>query len=670
MKNFAKKLSAIALCTVFASMQVSAATITTGDVGLGNGLGGSNITGATGGYMGTEIGNGSANVNVNGDAHIIWGNLNLNKGENLNFNGTTGANATVVNTVTNGMSQIYGNITSNDGVAKLIISNPNGMLYDGASFTTAGDLMLTTQALGVSYVDGKINLQGLNQEAINGITIRNSDFSVGGEFNITAPSIDIIKSVLGTTKGLKLITADGQNFLVNPKAGQEERHTAVRLEAVQVNGNVYIAADKDIVKIVNGGEINGNLDIVTDGNVALNYSNKGEKLHVTGDANVHNDGRVSYLRNAKVDGNLDMSNSGGFLEINNVEVGKNANLTTTVKTNDGVKHFIHVIGDTKVAGDMNINSAHNIHIGGYNTDSETNTPSDLRKEGSLTVGGDLTANAKEGTIAVTVDTTAKNVKMDAGLNIISNGKATITADTYEFTANHYIGGVDSEDEIVNVMENYLPLPTKGHTYLNIAGGDVNKIQTSENGYALIKSEGDMNVNGVNAGKVNLTSNQHDITIKDDVHADIIKVGGETKKLKVEFPSRDYTLKYTNIRDNEVKTINSNDEITYELTNGENGYNQGTQTADNTYLVGPDKPVTPPGPGPDEPDEPTPPTPDDNENTKVLRGYERDQISSAIDANEVYTPVAFAADLDEEIDTGVRKNVDGSVTVVRAFTPSN
>ena len=180
----------------------------------------------------------------------------------------------------------------------------------------------------------------------------------------------------------------------------------------------------------------------------------------------------------------------------------------------------------------------------------------------------------------------------------------------------------------------------------------------------------VNVNGVNAGKVNLTSNQHDITIKDDVHADIIKVGGETKKLKVEFPSRDYTLKYTNIRDNEVKTINSNDEITYELTNGENGYNQGTQTADNTYLVGPDKPVTPPGPGPDEPDEPTPPTPDDNENTKVLRGYERDQISSAIDANEVYTPVAFAADLDEEIDTGVRKNVDGSVTVVRAFTPSN
>lgn len=685
MKNLTRKLSAIALCSVFASMQIAtAATITTGDVGLGNGLGGSNITGATGGYVGTEVGDGYANVNVNGDSHIIWGNLNVGAGENLNFNGTEGTTgATVVNTVTGGMSQIYGNITSNSGISKLIISNPNGMLYDGASFTTAGDLMLTTQALGVSYVNGNINIQGLNQEATGAITIQNSDFSVGGEFNITAPSINIIKSVLGATKGLKLITADGQNYLVNPTSGQNERHTAVRLEAVKINGDVFIVADKDIVNIVNGGEINGNLDIVSDGNIALNYTNNGEKLHITGDAKVESDGRVSYLRNAKVDGNLTMSNSGGFLEINNVEVGKDANLTTTVKTNEGVKHFIHVIGDNKVGGNMNINSVHNVHIGGYNTDNETDTPSDLRKEGSLTVGGNLTAQAKEGSIAVTVDTTAKNVKMGAGLNILTDGKAKITADNYEFTANHYIGGLTSEDDIVYVMENYRAIPNaaaegkigNNFTYLNIAGGNVNKIKTSENGYALIKSDGDMNVNGVNANKVNLTSDQHDITIGEDVHADVIKVGGETNKLKVAFPNRDYTLKYTNIRDNEVKTINSNDEITYELTNGENGYNQGTQTANNTYLVGPDNPdiptpppVDPPTP-PVDPDEPNPPV-DPDDPTQVLRGYVRDKISDAIDANEVYTPVAFAADLDEEIDTGVRKNVDGSVTVVRAFTPSN
>ena len=36
-------------------------------------------------------------------------------------------------------------------------------------------------------------------------------------------------------------------------------------------------------------------------------------------------------------------------------------------------------------------------------------------------------------------------------------------------------------------------------------------------------------------------------------------------------------------------------------------------------------------------------------------------------SQVYTPVAYAADLDDDtVDRGVRKNVDGSVTVVKAF----
>ena len=60
-------------------------------------------------------------------------------------------------------------------------------------------------------------------------------------------------------------------------------------------------------------------------------------------------------------------------------------------------------------------------------------------------------------------------------------------------------------------------------------------------------------------------------------------------------------------------------------------------------------------------------PDDNENAKVLRSFE----NKSLDLNQVYTPVAYAADLDDDQnDTGVRKNVDGSVTVVRAFPMVN
>ena len=171
--------------------------------------------------------------------------------------------------------------------------------------------------------------------------------------------------------------------------------------------------------------------------------------------------------------------------------------------------------------------------------------------------------------------------------------------------------------------------------------------------------------------------------EDKVVADEVKVDGETRNLTVKLPNRNYTLKYTNILNTEEITVNPDTEITYEMANGENGWNKGTQTAQNTYLVVPGEPPVDPIDPPvdpivppvdpvdpvDPPATPDPREPQDNDNVKILNNLQRDQINAAIDANQVYTPVAYAADLDDEIDTNVRKNVDGSVTVVRAFTPS-
>jgi hypothetical protein len=33
---------------------------------------------------------------------------------------------------------------------------------------------------------------------------------------------------------------------------------------------------------------------------------------------------------------------------------KDVNLTTTVKTNEGVKHFIHVVGDNDIKGNLTV----------------------------------------------------------------------------------------------------------------------------------------------------------------------------------------------------------------------------------------------------------------------------------------------------------------------------
>ena len=653
MRKIVKKLSAMALCTVFASMQI----------GFAAGLSDAAINKTEGGFAGSIAGDNTLDLNFNGNAHVNWDHLNVNKGETLNFNTVDGANGiTVLNTVNKGMTNIYGTVNADGGIAKLIISNPNGVLFDGASFTTAGDTMITTQALGASFVNGNMDVTKLDQAAVNGVIVKNTDFTVGGEFNIMAPSINIVKAAIKADQGFKLVTANGQDFLVAPVDGVTIKDPGVRMESVSVDGNVYILSGKDIVKVVNGGTINGDLTIDSQGIVSLNYANDAKQVFEVkgdltaksnGDLNPLNKGNMMYLRNAKIGGNVEMSNSGGFLEVGNLTTDGDVKLTTTEGANTHVKHFVHVIGDNNIAGDLKIDSIHNIHIGGYDYNLENIA------KGSLNVGGVIDATAREGSIGVSVDTKADKIALTSGtLNIITDGKANMTANEYQFKANGYIGGIDTSDRFIDSMEKYQLMVPATKTFLNIEGGNVTKLETAKDGYAFVRANNNMNVNGVNAGKVNLSAGG-DITIGSDAHADLIKVDGETRNLTVETPSRDYTLKYTNIRDTQEITINPDTEITYDMANGENGWNIGTQTKDNTYLVVPGEPDIP---GP--PDEPIDPPVDDN--TKILNNLQRDQINAAIDANEVYTPIAFAADMDEDNDKGVRKNVDGSVTVVRAY----
>ena len=660
MKSLKRKFSALALTALFASMQVSYAAI---DTGLGVGNGGAVINNTTGGFVDIKTGNGSADLNFNGDAHVNWDSLNVNKGESLNFNAVGGANnLTILNTVNHGMSNIYGQISANGGIGKLIISNPNGVLFDGATFTTAGDAMITTQPMTATFVNGAMDISNVaTTTPVGVVTIQDSNFNVGGQFNILAPSINVVRGTVKTKDGLKLITENGQDYL---STGNDDSTKGVRLEAVNIDGNVYVIADKGIVKTVGGGDIKGNLNIKSDDSVALNYVDNGKVLHVTGDVDVEGNGVMMYARNTKVDGNLNMTNGGGFLEVGNVHVGKDMNLTTVAKSENpqGYKHFVHVVGNNKIGGNATINSKDNIHIGNYNFEEKK------LLDGSLTVGGNLTAHAQDGHVMVTVDTSANKISLKSdNLNVLSDGKATLSANEYEFSANGYIGGLSGtenntvDEVIIAVMENYKHIPNsvKTPSNMNIAGGTITKIDTPSVAY--IASKGDVKLTGANAKDVHITAPGKYIEITGDkVHADNIIVGKETDKLKVDFPSRDYTLKYTNIRDAKEVTVKGTDVITYELTNGPDGYNtRDPRPNDTTYLVGPDKPVVPTP----EPDEPII-NPEDNDNVKVLKSFEK---PDAVDAAQPYTPVAYAADLDDdETDTGVRKNVDGSVTVVRAF----
>ena len=688
MKNLTKHLSILALSLAVVTQIANAAV----DTGLGVGNGGAVINTTDSNFTGLTKGNNSATLGFKGNSHVNWNTLNVNSGETLNFNAVDGANGiTVLNTVNQGMTKIYGNVNANSGIGKLIISNPNGVLFDGAKFSTAGDAYITAQKASMGANGAVTFTDAGNAYTPNGqnyvMNIQNSDFTTGGELNFVAPTMNIVKSAFKVGKNgtgnVRFQTTNGQDYFVteaNDGCGcanccsGNKKYTetqSMRLEAINVDGNVYIVNDKGIVKTVNGGEIKGNLNIKSDGSVALNYVNNDNQLHVTGDVNAEANGPMMYARVAKVDGNLNMTNGGGFLEVNDVTVGKDMNLTTTAKSENplGYKHFVHVIGDTKVGGNATINSENNIHIGNYNYEEKE------LLGGNFKVGKTLTAHANNGHVMTTIDVQADKINYTSDkLNVLASEDALLTANEYSFKSNGYIGAIKDStkadgsaypaaEQIIDLMETYtyIPKDIKSHTYMNIAGGHITNIEAPKDAKVYIGSCGDVKLTGANAGDINITALRHKVEVTGpNVHANNINVGPETDYLKLDYEGRDFTTNYTNIRDEKVVTIKPDEKITYELADG--GYNQPTLKPGEktTYLIGPDKEIVPPQPEP-TPDKPKKPSNDDN--VKVIRNWAPDDIT----APQASTPVAFAADLDDdEEDAGVRKNVDGSVTVVRAF----
>lgn len=683
MKNFTKKVSALVLTTVFATMQISVASV---DTGLGNGLGGAVINSTDSNFAGIQgAGTGNVDLNFNGNSHVNWNTLNLNSGETLNFNAVNGANGiTVLNTVNQGMSTIYGQINANAGVGNLIISNPNGVLFDGAKFTTAGDAMITTQGA-VLGANGAITYDPTTTApyAVDGsqyvVTVKNSDFSVGGDLNIVAPTFEAVQSTFKANNGagdVKFTTTNGQDYIVEwVDAGcpgcVKLKHTeteSMKLDAIQVDGDVYIVSNKGIVKSENGGTINGNLNVQADGSVKFNHLNNDKKLTIKGDVDIVGNGPKMYMNLADVSGNLNMENGGGFLEVNDANIGKDMNIKTVDKSDSplGYKHFTHVNGNTTVKGNANIDSHNNIHIGNYSIDDKTKLTGELL-DGNFNVGGTLNAHAKAGHITTTVNVNADKINYTSDrYNVLTSEDAVLTANEYSFKANGYIGSIKGADKqevsnkIIDIMEKYKHVTEEdyGSAYTKIAGGEIKNIETPGNAY--IASLGDVKLTGANADNINLTAYRKNIEITGpNVHATNVNIGPETDRLKLDFEGRDFTTNYTNIRDEVVTTIKPDEVITYELTDGPNGYNQPTlQPGEKTtYLVGPGK-----EPGPD-------PKPNEGEidpnddNVKLLRNWAPDDPTAA----PVNTPVAFAADLDDDEEaSAVRKNVDGSVTVVRAF----
>ncbi len=594
------------LCTlvaVFASMQISYA----------DGLANASINSTMGGFVGMETGTNSATLNFNRSAAVNWNTLNVGQNETLNFNAVDGATGlTVLNRVTGGqMSHIYGTINSNEGISNLIISNPSGLLFDGASFNAAGDVTLTTQSLcplgrvdsmGNTYFGGFV---GSSNAATSRVKIENSDFNVGGNFRIVAPGISIGDTNI-TTPQLKMVTRDGQDFLVND---YNSLNAGVKMSAVNVNGNVYIVSglndidilDSNVNSNYNEGII-GELKIESQGNVNLNYdANENSQLNV-GSLHVDTTGEApnSYVKAQNVnlpDNEFYIRNQNGDVIIRHIcrdFYASNPNYTSQaliLASDDAV-----LLGNNMFFDGIYISAGNDIIVGNQNI-----IPGELPGSLSSYPGdggiGYVRFNAGGNVLIkdpIEVPFYGGQVFINAGKNILttSDNDCKIWTDRSTLTANGYIGSIIDSDVLDDIMYNNAPINDSVKDYMNIESEYVT-LNASE---ARIKGEFNMNISG-NADKMYLTvdgaggyiPNGGSLHISPNTNAGEIIVGNETGSLYVPLESRNYDLKFTDIHDSEVTELSHGQAITYEDFNAPGGHNDGVQTPFNTWVDAPTEP---------------------------------------------------------------------------------
>lgn len=337
--SLTKLLFATLLSTSLISLTLPAvASVAPTDEITGSGQVLSKVGGSYGAYV-NSMTNGAtittdltnANVNIYGNGSTLtWQYLNTAPGQSLNFNFNAAGQYAVNNVVGSSMSRFAGSLTSSGEAGRVIISNPNGMLFENGSYTNVNALTLTTK-----YVNWDGNLNGqldLYSKSTSGkITIGNGDTSnmavmrIAEDLTVVAPNIAVnvadIKTGIGPDgniltdgKGdIRLITSDGVTFYAVdaiPESGDKfatvdynsGNYGDITIQRASLSiedsatGKIYLIAKRNL-NVKDGSDLNnvlasaGNNINITDSNV---YSSE---LYATNNITLNN----SYAESSSLD---------------------------------------------------------------------------------------------------------------------------------------------------------------------------------------------------------------------------------------------------------------------------------------------------------------------------------------------------------------------------------
>lgn len=313
----------LALATVdFATPIMAMENVTSGNVlNKVNGNYGADLRDVTGATVSTDYTNATI-TNTQTNSVLNWNNLNTAPNQSLTYimkDGDTSLN----NVVGTSLSKFAGSLTAEHG--RVIISNPNGMIFENGSYVNANALTLTTHH--ASIEDGNLRLYSSDKNAtikFNGNNIGTSKvrLAVDKDLNIVSNNIDVNNANI-VAKDTKLITADGVTFYaVNNNSVNDYATRHIATAGANNIGNVNINNANIAVLDRNTGKIS----IITKGNVNVNKTGIDGKIDIV--STIANGGNITL---DKVTSNSTVKATGNKVAmynstVNNVDLTSNSDI--------------------------------------------------------------------------------------------------------------------------------------------------------------------------------------------------------------------------------------------------------------------------------------------------------------------------------------------------------
>ena len=463
MKKMMTKVLSVMFSVSFLSLQMSFADVLqTGMFANKDVLTGAQIKGHTAGLtkIDTNATLNEATLHFNNNTRIDWNKFNVYKDQTLTFkNGNFGVLNNVVGT---SISKFAGTIKADNG--KIVISNPNGILFEGGKFESMGGLVLTTKDLTSISVDNTTDFNNLDisnaayGDGIAIVAVTNSSNINAADINIVSKGIYVDSSTLTAkdAKGIVLTTTDGSTFIASKTVSMKADDGSVK--------NIKFSSKTIPSEIANSAitSKNGEVRFVSDRSVMIENS--------TIDANLNIDAK-SFAQLDHVNAGNTVINTNRFTRLYDVNLGK-----TTI--NDTSDNYMVIGGHSTFNGDLNI-TAKSIIFGWYETNG-------VLQDGRITVNGNLTADAltdigySNVVQANKIDfTTEKGSILQANSNAMS-GK--LIADDINLTAKKgFIVSLDANAannssyyvDILACRKTLNAIPSTARGMINLEGGSAN-----------------------------------------------------------------------------------------------------------------------------------------------------------------------------------------------------